>query len=298
VSGGRGPDVGRVGVFSGAFRSKTMGAAGPDAARAVEGMGWPAIWYGGARDGEDLFLDAAAILAATDRASVGVGVMNVWAMPAERAAAAFAEVDGAHPGRFLLGLGVSHPESINRDGDHRYRRPLGTMGEYLDTIDRSPTPVPLQQRVLAALGPRMLELAGTRARGALPYFVPVEHTAFARDVLGPGPLLAPEQAIVLEPDPHRARDVARRHMTTYLGLSNYTNNLRRFGFTDDDLAAEGSDRLVDAVIAWGDASAIADRVRSHLDAGADHVALQLLRDTAGPLPLEPLQELAAALRSV
>jgi probable F420-dependent oxidoreductase len=169
------------------------------------------------------------------------------------------------------------------------------MRAFLDAADSADPGGDPAQRVLAALGPQMLRLSGSRAGGAHPYFVPVEHTAAAREVLGPGPLLAPEQMVVLESDPDRARQIARAGIQMYLGLSNYTNNLRRFGFGDDDLSEGGSDRLVDAIVAWGDPDAIAERVRAHLDAGADHVAIQVLTTEPGSVPREAWHMLAESL---
>jgi probable F420-dependent oxidoreductase len=193
------------------------------------------------------------------------------------------------PGRFLLGIGASHSVAVAD-----YSRPYSKVVAYLDALDALPTPVPPGRRVLAALGPRMLELAAARTAGAHPYFVPVEHTAFARDTLGPTPLLAPEVAVVLETDADRARELARGYASTYLGLPNYTQNLRRFGFGDEDIDGGGSDRLIDAVIPWGDAAAIAAAVAAHHDAGADHVCLQVIGDRQD-FPLQGYQELARTL---
>ncbi|MGW7573205.1 TIGR03620 family F420-dependent LLM class oxidoreductase [Streptomyces sp. NPDC054765] len=204
----------------------------------------------------------------------------------------------AYGGRFLLGLGAGHAPLVGRRG-HTYAKPLAAMREYLDAMDATPYDGPVADpppaRVLAALGPKMLELAGTRTAGAHPYFVTTEHTARAREILGAGPLLAPEQAVLLESDPATARSLAREHHTRfYLELSNYTGNLRRLGFGDDDFKNGGSDRLVDAIVAWGDVDAIRRRVQEHGDAGADHVAIQPLAPNRG-LGLEQLRELAPAL---
>jgi probable F420-dependent oxidoreductase len=185
---------------------------------------------------------------------------------------------------------------------HQYDKPLTKMREYLDAMDNviyvAPRPAGEPRRVLAALGPKMLELAAAKALGAHPYFVPVEHTAFAREVLGDGPMLCPEQAVVLNTDPEQARAAARLHMATYLTLPNYTNNLRRLGWTDDDLADGGSDKLVDAIVAWGDEAAIQARVQAHLEAGADHVCVQVLGENAAALPMEEWRRLAEPLRSL
>ncbi len=209
-------------------------------------------------------------------------------------------ISEAFPGRFVLGLGVSHQPMVEglrgqsylspADGDARVPR---RDGHRRSTSPPSPPEPP--RRVLAALGPKMLALAAERADGAHPYNVPPEHTAQAREILGPDKLLAPEQAVVLETDPAEARRIGRGHLAIYLDLPNYTNNLRRFGITDDDIADGGSDRLVDMVVAWGDADAIRARVQAHLDAGADHVAVQVLTAERGTLPLDEWRELAPAL---
>jgi len=203
----------------------------------------------------------------------------------------------AWPGRFLLGIGVSHAPIVGMRG-HGYDRPLTFMRQYLDAMDaaiyNAPPPA-AAPRVIGALAPKMLALAAERTEGAHPYFVPPEHTRRARAALGPGKLLAPEQAVVLERDATVARGVARRHMQMYLQLPNYVNNLRRLGFGDDDLQRGGSDRLVDAIVAWGDVGAVVDRVRAHHEAGADHVCIQVLPREATALPVPEWQTLAAAL---
>ena len=201
----------------------------------------------------------------------------------------FRSLDAQYPGRFVLGLGASHAPLVEN-----YTRPYSRMVAYLDTLDVAGPEVGKDRRMLAALGPRMLELARDRAAGAHPYFVPVEHTAHARTILGKGPLLAPEVTVVLESDPTTARNLARTFTAGYLTLPNYANNLRRLGFGDEDLAGGGSDRLVDAVVAWGDVDAVASRVQEHRAAGADHVCIQVLpiRDS---FPVTAYRELAPAL---
>lgn len=229
---------------------------------------------------------------------VAPGIASIYArdpMAMANGSKALAEV---YPGRFLLGLGVSHaPTVAARGGD--YGPPVASMRAYLDAMDAAPyrgaepaEPVP---RVLAALGPRMLALAAERAAGAHPYFVPVEHTALARETIGPGSLLAPEQAVVLETDPESARRIAREHASYYLGLDNYRRNLRRLGLLEEELAGGGSDRVVDAIVAWGDVEAIQARVRAHLEAGGDHVCVQALAADPSELALGALRELAPAL---
>jgi probable F420-dependent oxidoreductase len=204
----------------------------------------------------------------------------------------------AYPERFLLGIGVSHQGSVARRGAV-YERPLSAMRAYLDAMDRAPSTAPepevAPRLVLAALGPRMLELGAERAHGVHPYFVPVEHTAFARQRLGPGPVLAVEQTVVLESDPSQARDIARGFALDYLQTENYARNLRRMGWTDADLRGQGSDGLIDAVVAWGDVDRVAVRVRQHLDAGADHVCVQVVAEDELDPCLPQLRELAPAL---
>jgi probable F420-dependent oxidoreductase len=230
---------------------------------------------------------------------VATGIASIYARGAMAMNAGWRTVSEAFPGRFLLGLGVSHQPAVEGLHGREYGPPLQAMREYLDTMDGAlffasePTEAP--QRVLAALGPKMLALAAQRTSGAHPYFVPVEHTAIARETLGPDALLCPEQMAVLETDPDQARQIARRTMQTYLGLPNYTNNLRRLGYTDDDIANGGSNRLVDAIVVWGDEDAVRARVAAHHDAGADHVCVQVLPHDASALPLDEWRRLAPAL---
>ena len=203
----------------------------------------------------------------------------------------------AYPGRFVLGIGVSHAPSVATRG-HEYARPIATMRDYLDAMDaasyRAPEPAEEAPRVLAALGPKMLELAAERTRGAHPYFTPPEHTAMARETMGAGAWLAPEQAFVLDTDPESARAKARDHMGYYLALDNYRRNLERLGYGADDFEGGGSDRLVDAIVAWGDVDAVRDRVKAHLEGGADHVCVQAIGDD----PLDELRQVAPALREL
>jgi probable F420-dependent oxidoreductase len=257
----------------------------PDLARGVEELGYGALWIGGSPPG-DLAL-AESLLEATEHLVVATGIVNMWAVPADRLAAAHYRVAKRFPGRFLLGVGIGHPEATSD-----YRRPYATIVDYLDGLDRAC--VPRSEVALAALGPKVLRLAAGRTAGAHPYLTTPEHTRDARAVLGEGVLLAPEQTVVLDTDPDRARTTARRMLGMYLGLRNYTSNFAALGFTDADLADGGSDRLVDALVAHGDAAAVAARVTAHLDAGADHVCVQVLPGTDDPLPA--LRELAGALR--
>jgi probable F420-dependent oxidoreductase len=237
------------------------------------------------------------VLDATRRVVVAPGIVNLWMHAASETAAAHHHLTREHPDRFLLGLGVSHAALVDAGHPGRYRHPRAATEGYLDELDAAEPPVPTSERVLAALGPRMLALAGARTAGAHPYLVTPEHTASARAALGPRALLAPEQHVVLEDDPATARDVARSQLAIYLGLPNYLNSWRRLGFAEEDVAPPGSDRLVDALVAWGDEATAAGRVRAHLDAGADHVCVQAAATDLRALPLEAWRRLAPALSS-
>jgi probable F420-dependent oxidoreductase len=288
--------LGPVGVWS-----VLLGMRSADEERAavaeIEQLGYGAFWFGEGPSSKESFAHAGILLAATRQMIVATGIANIYArdpIAMNNGANALAE---AYPGRFLLGMGVSHAPTVKARG-HDYDRPLRAMRTYLDAMDAAryappPPPEPLP-RVLAALRPRMLELARDRAHGAHPYLVTPAHTARARQTLGDSPLLAPEQGVVLESDPGRARAVARQHLANYLELPNYVNSWRQEGFGDPDFADGGSDRLVDALVAWGDADAIAARVVEHLDAGADHVAVQPVT-TDPDRALTELRELAPAL---
>jgi probable F420-dependent oxidoreductase len=290
--------IGRVGVWTGQL-DFSPAAVVRDAAHEVEELGYGALWTGEAV-GREVLTAAQLLLAATDSLVVATGIANIWARDALAMAAGQLALGEAFPGRFVLGIGVSHKPLLDVRGLD-YGKPLAFMRDYLDGMDhgydvyRAVRPDPTPPRVLAALGPRMLELAAARADGAHTYFVPPEHTAQARETLGPDRLLAPEQVVVLERDPGKAREIARRHTSSYLRLPNYTNNLRRFGFDDADFADGGNDRLVDTICAWGDVDAVVARVQAHLDAGADHVAVQVLVDDRRGLPRKEWAELAPAL---
>ena len=274
--------LGPLGVWwSGSWRV----AADPvlDAAAELEALGYGAIWSsGGFKSG--LSSRFGRLLASTRAVVVASGIVNTWLVDPAALASAVAGLDAAHPGRFLLGLGASHAPLVEG-----YTRPYTHVAAYLDALDDLVVPVPVARRVLAALGPRMLSLAAARAAGAHPYLVPVEHTARARAVMGPGPLLAPEVTAVLDADPARARRLARQFVSGYLALPNYANNLRALGF-DDDLADGGSDRLIDAVVAWGTAEGVVERIRQHHEAGADHVCVQILSPEEG-FPMAPYRDL-------
>ncbi|HEY2666160.1 MAG TPA: LLM class F420-dependent oxidoreductase [Actinomycetota bacterium] len=285
-------ELGRVGFW---VSSRLFGDHGGEAARVageLEELGIPALWLGSANPDLEL---VSQLLQASQRLVVATGIVSIWAAPAAVLASNVARVTTRHPDRFLLGLGVSHAPGVEQSGQ-RYVRPYQKMVAYLDELDAASPPVPKDLRVLAALGPRMLRLAAERSAGAHPYLVTPEHTRRAREILGPEPLLAPEQMVVVETDPRRAREIARATLARYLQLPNYTNNFRRLGFTEEDLAGRGSDALVDGMVAWGTPEQIEARVREHHEAGADHVAVQVLTapDATGP-PREQWRLLAPAL---
>ena len=264
-------NLGKIGIWT-AYRQFGIERAG-EAAKLVEQLGYSAFWLGGSPKVDDL----RPILEATSTLVAASGILNVWANDPAETAAADAAVREEFPDRFMLGIGIGHPEATSD-----YRRPLASMRAFLDGLDAAPAPPPADERCLAALGPKMLDLAAERTAGAHTYFVPVEHTRSARDRLGPGKLLAPEVACVLDTDASRARAVARDYAKLYLGLRNYTQNLLRLGYTEADIADGGSDRLIDAVIPHGTADEIAAVVQAHLDAGADHVCVQPLGEEGIP----------------
>jgi probable F420-dependent oxidoreductase len=285
--------LGGTGIWSSALR---YGDAGQAAALAteLEQLGYTALWVPDV--GGDVFAAVANLLGATSAAMVATGILNVWMHSPEEAAAQHAALTAEHGPRFLCGIGISHRpfiDLVNEPG--AYQKPVATMAAFLDGLDAGEVPLAKEDRVLAALGPRMLELARTRAAGTHPYLVTPELTARARAGIGPDGLVASEQAVVLETDRDRARATARLHLNTYLGLPNYSNNWKRQGFTDDDLADGGSDRLVDALVVWGDEATIAARVQAHRDAGADHVCIQALTDDPQAFPAKQWRALAPAL---
>ncbi len=285
----------RVGVWSSAPVFAPIGQVREGVAE-VEALGFGAVWYPESVPGRESLTTAALLLGATRTVAVCTGILSIYARDPVAARNGARALGEAYPGRLVLGLGVSHAPSVAARG-HQYGRPVPTMRAYLEAMDKAPyrapepeEPVPV---LLAALGPRMLSLAAERAAGAHPYFVPVEHTAFARERLGPEPFLAPEVAVCLAGSRAEAREQAQGYLDTYLGLENYARNLRRLGFGDDDLSGGGSDRLLDALVAWGGVDAVRARVREHLEAGADHVCIQPL--PPGDLHLTQLRELAPAL---
>jgi probable F420-dependent oxidoreductase len=250
----------------------------------IEALGFGALWLGGSPS----LTEARVFLEASTALTVATGILNVWRHEPADVAAGHADLRRDFGERFLLGLGIGHPEATAE-----YKKPLSKMREFLDGLDAADPPVPREERLIAALGPKMLELAAERSLGAHPYFTTVDHTRFARERVGPHALLAPEVAVVVDPDPESARETARGYTARYVGMTNYARNLLRFGFTEGDLADGGSDRLIDAVIPHGSAEAIAEAVRGHLEAGADHVCLQPLGH--GNEPLDDYRALAAAL---
>jgi probable F420-dependent oxidoreductase len=284
-------DLGRVGIWSSELRRHADAAAIADAAAELEELGYSALWFPGGQGGP--VMEAAEhLLEATRRVPVATGILNIWMHEPQDVAVEHARLEREYDGRFLLGLGIGHAPTVNAKQPGLYRKPYTKMRSYLDALDAAEPPVPRDERILAALKPRMLELARDRSIGAHPYFVPVEHTAVARERLGAGAVLAPEQAVVLETDPAKARERARSHVGRYLELPNYTGNLLELGFDESDIAGGGSDRLVDAIVAWGDEEAIAERVRAHHEAGADHVCIQVVGVAQGELPLGEWRALA------
>ncbi|MEV6391548.1 LLM class F420-dependent oxidoreductase [Nocardia xishanensis] len=270
--------LGRFGAWRG-YQGVT-----PQEARELEQLGYGTVWLGSSPPAELPVVES--LLAATDSLTVATSIVNIWSASAKIVADSFHRVEERFPGRFLLGIGAGHPEF-----NGPYRKPYDALVEYLDELDEAG--VPKQRRALAALGPRVLELARDRTAGALPYLVTPEHTRRARAVLGADALLATEQKLVIDEDPERAREVGRTIVPMYLGLGNYVANLRRLGFDDADVTAPGSDRLVDQLAVHGSAERVAEQLRAHLDAGADHVALQAL----GSDYLGTLRALAPLLRS-
>lgn len=274
------PDLGRYGVW-------TFGVPKPEQAVEIEKLGYGAVWIGGSPAGNLEYVEP--ILERTENLAVATGIINVWTAPADEVADAYHRVEDAYPGRFLLGIGVGHPEHTEE-----YRKPYDVLVEYLDALDAKK--VPTSRRVIAALGPKVLKLSAQRSAGAHPYLTTPQHTGEARNQLGPTVFIAPEHKVVLARDAEASREIGRQTVDFYLGLSNYLNNWKRLGFTEDDVAKPGSDRLIDALVAHGTPEAIAARLNEHLESGADHVAIQVLggwdvliptlTELAGPLGLK------------
>jgi probable F420-dependent oxidoreductase len=264
-------DLGQIGIW----RLRHLGTDGVDE---IEALGYSALWLGGSPSTDD----ARPYLEATSTLTIATGILNVWQHEPADVAAGHAALTADFPGRFLLGIGIGHPEATSD-----YTRPLATMRAFFDGLEG----VPKSERIAAALGPKMLDLAAERSLGAHTYFVPPAHTRAARERLGADPVIAAEVACVVETDPDTARGIAREYAERYLARRNYANNLRRLGFGDDELVGSGSDRLIDAVIPHGSAERIAEAVREHLDAGANHVCIQPL----GPHPADDYRALAKVL---
>jgi probable F420-dependent oxidoreductase len=289
--------LGSVGIWTRQFEDHPARKA-QEAAAELEELGYGAIWFGEAA-GREALSHAGLLLAATRLIVIATGIANIYARDAITMAAGQKTLAEAYPDRFLLGLGVSHVPLVEQLRGHKYEKPIERMRSYLDAMDQAPyrsvLPVSKPPRVLAALRPKMLELAGRRAEGAHPYNVNPDHTRRARKILGIGPLLCPEQAVILEADPARARKIGRNFLEIYLKLPNYTNNLLWLGFGESDFQNGGSDRLIDAIIAWGNLETILNRVREHHSAGADHVCIQVLTEDPHALPMPEWRALASAV---
>jgi probable F420-dependent oxidoreductase len=278
------PNVGTYGVFG---HHDLWQRLSPEQLQEIESLGYGAIWAGGSPAADLAWVDP--ILDATTTLQLATGIVNIWTADAGPVSESFHRIDKAYPGRFLLGIGVGHPEA-----GHEYKKPYDALTEYLDALDQHG--VPKDRRVVAALGPRVLKLSARRSAGAHPYLTTPEHSAQAREIIGPDAFLAPEHKVVLTTDAEKARAVGRKALEIYLNLTNYLNSWKRLGFTDEDVAKPGSDRLVDAVVAYGTTDAIAARLNEHLAAGADHVPVQVLTspdklvpalaELAGPLGLQ------------
>lgn len=276
------PNLGKFGVF-GHYQAVWQKLT-PSQLQEIEALGYGAIWAGGSPPAELDWVEP--ILGATETLQLATGIVNVWSAAAGPVAESFHRIDKAYPGRFLLGIGVGHPEATTE-----YKKPYDALVEYLDKLDEYG--VPKDRRVVAALGPQVLKLSARRSAGAHPYLTTPEHTAQARELVGPDAFIAPEHKVVLTTDAEEARAVGRKALDIYLSLTNYTSNWKRLGFTDEDVAKPGSDKLVDAVVAHGTVDAIASRLQEHLTAGADHVPVQVLTGTDKLVPA--LAELAGPL---
>ncbi|WP_078314423.1 LLM class F420-dependent oxidoreductase [Mycobacterium sp. D16Q16] len=270
-------NLNRYGIWNG-------GPVTPEQAKAIEDLGYGSVWIGGVFTSDLAYVEP--LLEATENLTVASGIVNIWTSPVEEIAAAFHRIEASYPGRFLLGVGAGHPEA-----SAEYRKPYDALVEYLDGLDAAG--VPRDRRALAALGPKVLKLSADRTAGAHPYLTTPEHTREARAIIGPDALLVPEHKVVLSTDPESARAIGRRTVDFYLQLSNYVNNWKRLGFSDEDVTSPGSDTFIDAVVAHGTAEEIAARLHEHLDAGADQVLIQVLGDKG---LVDTLTSLADTLR--
>jgi probable F420-dependent oxidoreductase len=291
------PQLGRIGLWTFSLELQPM-AKSQEAAQEIEELGFETVWLPEAV-GREAFAHSALVLAATKKLKVATGIASIAARTAMSMQAGQKTLSEAFPGRFVLGMGVSHGHMVTKLHKSPYEKPYSTMIEYLDAMDSVPfmaaAPTTPTYRVLAALGPKMLKLSAERAAGAHPYFTTPEHTATAREILGGGPLLAPEQMVMFETDATKARETARKYMSTYTRLPNYANNLLRLGFTQDEITNQ-DDRLVDAIVCWGTLDTIAARIKEHHDAGADHVCVQVLPHDQKELPMSGWRELAQLLK--
>ncbi|MGE2723938.1 LLM class F420-dependent oxidoreductase [Mycolicibacterium pulveris] len=284
-------DLAGVGVWSSQLRYGDPAEAA-EAAAELEDLGFSALWI---PDVGGPVLDSVDhLLSSTKDVVIATGILNLWMHEPAEVAARYASLAAKHGERFLLGIGVSHAPLIDAKEPGRYRKPLAATRAFLDGLDAAEMPVPVANRVLAALGPKMLELSATRSRGAHPYLVTPDYTRGAREVLGDGPLLLPEQTVLLTDDRDEAHTLGKDWLRSYLAMPNYANNMLRAGFTEEDVASV-SDRLFDAIIAWGDEETVLARVKEHLDAGADHVCVQVLTADPREFPREQWRRLAAAL---
>jgi len=284
--------LGRIGVWSFALQANPFPVS-TEGLRAYEALGYRSVWFPESVGSKEALAHAALVLGSSERLVVGTGIANIHARDGVAMALGGRTLEEAFPGRFVQGIGVSHAPSVTARGG-LYGKPIEQMTAYLDAMDGAPWAGPAAERppvLLAALGPRMLDLAAERTDGAHPYFVPVEHTRVARERLGADPVLVVEVTAVIDDDAARGRETARTFATRYLALPNYANNLRRLGYADEDVAGGGSDRLLDAVVVQGSAATVAARVREHLDAGADHVVVQLRAPSPADLCVESFTEL-------
>lgn len=291
------PDLGRIGLWSGSLDG-VPGAKVRDVVQEIEGLGFGTYWYP-ETVGREAFVNGTMILSSTTKLKAATGIASIAARTAMAMQAGWKALSEAYPERFILGMGVSHGHMVTKLHKSPYEKPYSTMVEYLDNMDGVPyfgvAPSGPLYRVLAALGPKMLELSRERTSGAHPYFTTPEHTAEARAILGPDKLLAPEQMVIFETDADKARETARKNMSVYTRLPNYANNLIRLGFTADEIKDQ-SDRLVDEIVCWGTLDKIAARIKEHHDAGADHVCVQVLMHDGKALPMAEWRELSTLLK--
>lgn len=285
-------ELGKYGIWTSAFWKSDHEVIRRGAA-VIEDLGFGTVWVPSSRD---IFDRCRAMLESTSHLVAATGIASIWHHDPDEIAAAYNALERDYPGRFLLGLGVSHAISVNTETPGRFEKPITRMKAYLDALDAADPPVPASRRVLAALRPQMLALARDRAAGAHPYLVTPQHTAEARGILGAGRILAVEQPAVLERDPDRARRLARAHLAYYALRENYVNSWKHLGFTDEDAKSGPSDRLVDALVAWGDDTAIRDRLDAHFAAGATHVCVQVVEQDEAALPVEGWTRLAGILK--